>query len=349
MNGSLLGDAGKELAQRAIETLSGWGLALSPQNYELAVAYLSGERRDIVSAVDAAIEGGAPSQVALDAIANECLKNGKVSEAVEKTGGRLSEELAAVMTRLEEAGRNTAAYGQALAGAKDRMDDGEDPIQLKAMINALADATHKMQRHSETLESQLAETKQEVSQLRTNLDIVREQAQTDALTGLANRKRMDEALDQAIRQADITGEPLAVSVCDIDHFKRFNDTWGHQTGDQIIKFVASCLKRCAGERNLVARYGGEEFVMIMPDTPLEDAADIAERVRSMVESKRLLRKSTSEDLGGITISIGCAQHVAGEGATKVIERADALLYESKRNGRNQVTVQPMESAASQAA
>jgi len=104
MNGSLLGDAGKELAQRAIETLSGWGLALSPQNYELAVAYLSGERRDIVSAVDEAIEGGAPSQVALDAIANECLKNGKVSEAVEKTGGRLSEELAAVMTRLEVAG-----------------------------------------------------------------------------------------------------------------------------------------------------------------------------------------------------------------------------------------------------
>ncbi|HCR66657.1 MAG TPA: GGDEF domain-containing protein, partial [Oceanicaulis sp.] len=188
------------------------------------------------------------------------------------------------------------------------------------------------------LERRLQETSQEVNQLRSNLEKVREEAMTDALTGVANRKRFDESMRKSRRDADLNGSPFSLVLCDIDHFKRFNDTWGHQTGDQIIRFVSACLARYASDHHVVARYGGEEFGIVMPNTSLEDAKAIAEKIRQVVESKRLLRKSTNEDLGNITISMGVSQFRPSEVVECLIERCDANLYKSKQQGRNRVTV-----------
>ena len=249
----------------------------------------------------------------------------------------MSRELGNVRETLLAAEADTLAYGETLAGATSQLGEAVTDPGIKKLVESLVNATAKMQRRSHDLEHKLQATSKEVTKLRDNLERVREEAMTDALTGIANRKRFDESLRKARREADSHGTPLSLVLCDIDFFKRFNDTWGHQTGDQIIRFVAGCLTRHAPETHVVARYGGEEFGIVMPAATPQEAHEIAEKIRRTVESKKLLRKSTNEDLGNITISMGIASFQAGESIESLIERADTHLYRSKTEGRNRTT------------
>jgi diguanylate cyclase len=174
--------------------------------------------------------------------------------------------------------------------------------------------------------------------LREHLEQVRRDSLTDALTNVANRKAFDEALHRCCAEADTTGIPLSLAVVDVDHFKKFNDTWGHQTGDQVLRYVASVLARLGAAPRLTARYGGEEFAIIFPGETADVAARALDRVRREIASRALKRRSTNEDLGSVTVSMGVAQRLAGEKAAGFIERADAALYQSKHNGRNRLSV-----------
>ena len=140
-----------------------------------------------------------------------------------------------------------------------------------------------------------------------------------------------------IEEARSQRTELCLLLCDIDHFKRFNDTWGHHTGDQILRFLASALQGHSRPDYLVARHGGEEFAIVMPRANVKQAAQTADLLRSAIQAKRLRRRSTNEDLGQVTVSMGVARLQPGDTPQGILERADACLYASKRNGRNQVT------------
>ena len=158
---------------------------------------------------------------------------------------------------------------------------------------------------------------------------------TDALTSLANRKAFDEAMERACGDAEIA--PLTLAMIDIDHFKRFNDTWGHQTGDQVIRYVASVIGRLGAAPRMASRYGGEEFAILFPSERSEHVMRALEAVRIEIASRMLKRRSTNEDLGTVSISAGVAQRLPGETALALMERADTALYTSKRTGRDKVT------------
>ncbi len=190
-----------------------------------------------------------------------------------------------------------------------------------------------------SLEGELQASSAQVSELRDKLDDVRKESLTDPLTNIANRKALDDAVKAATEAVARDGEAVTLLLCDIDHFKKFNDTWGHQTGDQVLRLVASCLAENVKGRDTAARYGGEEFAVLLRGTPLEDAVRVADQIRLTVETKKLIKKSTGEILGAITISIGVAQFAKGESADTVIRRADACLYGAKHNGRNLVVHQ----------
>ena len=132
------------------------------------------------------------------------------------------------------------------------------------------------------------------------------------------------------------GEQVSVLLCDIDHFKKFNDSFGHQTGDQVLRLVANCLSDNVKGRDTAARYGGEEFIVLLRGIALKDATRIADQIRATVETKKLVKKSTGEILGSITISVGVAQFRVDETIENVVRRADACLYGAKHNGRNLV-------------
>ena len=193
-----------------------------------------------------------------------------------------------------------------------------------------------MENRTNSLEKELQKSVDQVSELRSKLDNVHKESLTDPLTGIANRKAFDNALAAAEASVAENSDPVSLLLCDIDNFKKFNDNWGHQTGDQVLRLVASCLSENVKGRDTAARYGGEEFGVVLRGTPLSDAKRIAEQIRHAVEARRLVKKSTGDILGTITISIGVAQFSANEKAETAVRRADSCLYGAKQNGRNLV-------------
>ena len=173
-----------------------------------------------------------------------------------------------------------------------------------------------------------------MASLQRNLDEFRRESMLDPLTKIYNRKAFDEGLLRTITEADESGKPLALLLLDIDHFKNFNDTYGHQTGDQVLRLVAMTLKSNIKGRDIVARYGGEEFAAILPTTDLDGATILAENIRKAIQAKELLKRSTNEKLGRITASVGIAVYRPGETPSALIERADRCLYAAKHAGRN---------------
>jgi diguanylate cyclase len=206
-----------------------------------------------------------------------------------------------------------------------------------------------MESRTKELEGELQRSSHEVTDLKTKLDDVRKESLTDPLTGIANRKALDNDLAQAINQARTNNEPLCVVMYDIDHFKKFNDTWGHQTGDQVLRLVAHCLSENVKGRDTAARYGGEEFAVILRQTSLESAVTLANQIRGNVQSKKLLKKSTGDILGTITISGGVAELRPDDAAATLIQRADECLYAAKNNGRNCIVARTAAASETQAA
>jgi len=172
--------------------------------------------------------------------------------------------------------------------------------------------------------------------LRSNLDHSLELAVTDQLTGLHNRRYMVGQLEALMRRASQGGEAVSVLVIDIDHFKKVNDSFGHDVGDEVLSEFAVRLASNVRAIDLPVRHGGEEFVVVMPDTDLEDARRIAERIRLHVAGAPF-RVMGGEELLAVTISIGVASSI-GEGDTPqaIVKRADEAVYEAKSRGRNRV-------------
>ncbi len=140
----------------------------------------------------------------------------------------------------------------------------------------------------------------------------------------------------AVQNALATSEPLSLLMFDIDHFKSFNDSYGHLTGDQVLRLVGMSLKQTIKGQDITARYGGEEFAVVLPNTALRQALTVADHIRRAVMSKELKKKSTGEILGRVTISVGVSMLKPGDDTDSLIERADACLYAAKRAGRNRV-------------
>ena len=325
------------LARQALAEMEAAKIWPTPQNFELWLHALGDPDGDLSKEIKRFLAAGETfTEAVSDAFTAQFLPRGRLSEEIRDAGMVLNRELAGVSAAISKAHRSQAAYGVTLADAATTLETGNE-VEIHDAVNTLTNATRKVQRENESLERRLEHSTREVANLREHLEQVRRDAMTDALTNLANRKAFDEQLESACRSADGNAQAVNLALVDIDHFKRFNDTWGHQTGDQVLRYVASVLNRVSRSPRLAARYGGEEFALIFPK---EDAAEVArclEAVRVEIASRSLRRRSTDDDLGAVTISVGYASRRPDETAATLLERADAALYASKRNGRNRVT------------
>jgi len=160
-------------------------------------------------------------------------------------------------------------------------------------------------------------------------------AMFDGLTGIHNRRWLDETLHRLVKRHEQDRGHLAVSLIDIDHFKKFNDTYGHDAGDHVLTAVAKSLAANLRPTDLVARFGGEEFVIIFPETSLADAATVAERVRKAIGSEPM-ETDDGTKLPSVTISMGIAELEVGQTVPSLLKVADSAMYRAKRAGRNQV-------------
>ncbi len=351
LNNALIGPQGQVVGHRTIDEIGRLELPVSPQNYEVWLNYFTQSSPDLRAALDALLSSGKPiSSADMEDIYERFFSTTQLSTQVMETGSRIAHEIADALDALKKAGATTERYGATLNIAKESLGATTiDSEALKRLISVLASATTEMSKRNSNLSQKLAQSSQEMEKLRASLRQARAEALTDALTGVANRKLFDETLRLRREEADKDKSQLCLILCDIDHFKTFNDTWGHQTGDQVIRFVASALSKYALPDHLVARYGGEEFAVIMPRTTLQQAGRIADQIRSAIEAKRLVRRSTNETIGAVTISFGGALYAYGETVSQLVARADECLYLSKRNGRNRVTLESQLPPATDAA
>lgn len=334
----LRGPQGVAIAHQTIDLMGEYVIPPAPQNYEVWLSYRLGGPPELRALLEERIAKGLPfDESTNEAIYERFFSNVRISAQMAATGEKIARELGDIVTTLKTAGEQANAYGATLESAAARLDTNVEAPVLREVVVSLAQATLRMVEHNRTLSDRLNRSTDEMEAMRAALRHVRAEALTDSLTGLANRKMFDEALKRRLAEAEAERTPLCLMLCDIDHFKRFNDTWGHQTGDQIIRFIASCMQKSARADHLVARYGGEEFATVMPRTSMAQAKALAEHLRSSIERKKLLRKSTNEELGAVTISIGIAMLRTGDTPGSIIERADTCLYASKRGGRNRIT------------
>lgn len=169
-----------------------------------------------------------------------------------------------------------------------------------------------------------------------------EQARIDGLTQIANRRRFDEFLLQEWERHRRTPETLSLLICDVDHFKLYNDHYGHQAGDSCLQTVAATIKNCFRPADLVARFGGEEFAVVLPQTSCEQAASMADRICATLEAASIPHAaSLCSDRVTVSIGVGAAkpQRMAAAEVNQLIEAADRNLYAAKKGGRNRVVYQ----------
>jgi diguanylate cyclase len=343
---SVRGPQAYSTARAAIDVMEKHGVWPTPLNFEIWLHYVADPEGDLGKEIGRLVNSGAAfTEDVAEALAAQFLPKARLNDEIRNAGDQLNRQLETITRAIKSAQKSSAAYGKTLAGAASELSSRQNPSDLQDLVQSLADATRQVQHQNTSLERRLEASTGEIQRLREHLEQVRREAMTDALTLLSNRKAFDEALEQACEAAAQGRTALSLALIDIDHFKRFNDTWGHQTGDQVIRYVASVIGRVGAAPRTAARYGGEEFAIIFPAAAAAEVCRELDAAREEIASRSLKRRSTNEDLGAVNVSAGLADYVHGETPTAFMERVDAALYASKRAGRNQITLAAASPAA----
>ncbi len=324
-------------AQQAMKRLTADGLDPTPDNFAVYYAFCSGSNPNLKMAMDALIDQyGRLSQAQCTELFLAHLSLEAENKVLQNTSSNIEEEIKRVMTAIAQSAADATNYHETLTDFSGKLTATVSLEQIREAVTRVASETHVMAQQNQRLQAQLAHSTQELTEMRYNLDEAHKASLVDPLTSVGNRKFFDNEIARVIAEAEETNEPLSLLMADIDHFKKFNDAYGHLIGDEVLKLVAKTLVENLKGRDVIARYGGEEFVILLPQTTVQDAEKVGNQLRTMLGTKQVKRRRTNETLGIVTISIGAAQYVAKEGSESLIGRADAALYDAKQTGRNKV-------------
>lgn len=213
-----------------------------------------------------------------------------------------------------------------------------DAATLKELTHSVLNTASSMKQSSEEFQKEMMDSNDEILRLRKELIEARAETLTDELTEIGNRKAFNNAIQDLTDNTQDNPQSLVLILTDIDHFKRFNDTFGHLVGDSVLRYFANLMKKTKDDSETVCRYGGEEFAILLSHSSLEQAKERAESIRHSLEIAKLKRKDSEKTLGKITASFGIAAYQGEDIETleEWIKRADDALYEAKSQGRNQI-------------
>ncbi|MBU6474773.1 MAG: GGDEF domain-containing protein [Alphaproteobacteria bacterium] len=323
----------QDLGRMAMAKIAALAIEPTPQIYELWFRYFQGDP-EIKAAIDA--HAGVLDETACYKFYKRFLSETARGDAIRTISDHIQQAISDLAHTIDSVKSMTSDYGGSLNGVSEKIRNAATLEDLGEAVSAIVEDTRMMLEKNQSLEFELTNSSTQVAELKKNLDNVRKEALTDGLTGLSNRKAFDKQIRDWIDDADAGGGKLCLVMIDIDHFKSFNDTYGHQVGDQVLRLVARTLVDGIKGGDFAARFGGEEFAIILPNTPLSGAERVADSLRRAVENKEVVNKSNNKSLGRITFSGGIAEYVQGESIASLIDRADAALYAAKHSGRNRI-------------
>lgn len=337
-----------DLAERVVAAMRQHGSPSYPRAFEVWYAHLSGEIPAVSIAMSAILTGsdGQVTAADIDSIYERFISTERFSRQAERTSLQVLGEIDAMMGLVEQALGSSELYHGRLCAMSEDVPPATDRHKLREWVEALVMSTREEVSRKAQLEAELRNSSNEIRNLREALESTRAEALTDPLTGLANRRHFEEMLQKSIDQATLRREPFALVMADIDFFKRFNDAHGHLTGDQVLRLVARTMKDKFKDKAIITRFGGEEFAIILPEADLIAGKFGAETVRQALLTRELIKRSTNENLGRITISLGVSSYRRGDTAGSLVDRADQALMQAKRDGRNRtVTEDALETAS----
>jgi len=244
---------------------------------------------------------------------------------------------------VHEANQDTAGFDTHLAGFRQQLSTATTIQDLSGPVTSMMAETKRVSHGFGKLTTRLETSRTEVKRLTEELHRIREDAMTDSLSGLLNRRGFDRELKRLAPGGASSEGALALIMLDIDDFKKVNDTYGHPLGDRVIAAVGQSIRECVGQAGVAARYGGEEFAVLLPSQAIEPAERLAQSIRQRVEQGLIRRRHGEEPIGAVTVSAGVAVWHREDDTGSLVERADRALYASKRAGRNRVTVDWLQS------
>jgi diguanylate cyclase len=298
-----------------------------PHIYETWYTYVSGSHRNLSHALDGLLRDDHRIEEAeITRIYNEHLAEIRIASRLEHVGGTMSDEIETVLGLIGGARDTADQHAQAL-GDMTTMVATEAGA---AVQTAIAELVRRMVVANADLQTRLDASRKQMMQLKGALEAVKAETMIDPLTMLFNRKSFDQELTRLIDG----GHNFTLLLADIDGFKKFNDLHGHLTGDQVLRLVCRTVREGVRRDDMVARFGGEEIAIILPNADGAAGERVANTLREAVMTRELIKRSTGERLGRVTISVGVGTHRDGDTLQSLIERTDRCLYEAKAAGRN---------------
>lgn len=312
-------------------------LAPTPVNYTLAYEYLLDRNHDLTEAMDNALsEGQLPSDMAIAMYCRFILDSD--SRRLEEIRSEIRALLLETLSGVQLASQHSTDSANRITDNAERMSENSTVQELHAIITDVVRETHTIARNSNSLKTMLDDTRHEIESLREELDRTRQQATTDSLTGLLNRRGFETALQLACTEASHHRQALTLLMIDIDHFKQINDTYGHLTGDKVLRNVGTILSANIKGKDTVGRFGGEEFAVLLTSTQLGNAHQVAEILRRNIERSKLRHVAGDDNVVQVTVSIGVTEYMPGENTDDLVKRADEAMYQSKHQGRNRISL-----------
>lgn len=327
----------KDIGLKIVSDLQRHNVAAVPECYEVWFHYLQGSIKSLSDAIDEKLRKSEEIDTAfVKSLYYRFCGLEHIQSAFDKHYEGIITEVHGLQNVAQNLSASAGSFGEEVRTISDQAKGADSSVEVARLVGRLVEASAKAAARNAELEAELEAASNKISTLHDSIKEIEQDAHTDFLTKLFNRRRFDKLINEAHLTAQRDGTPLSLIMCDVDHFKRFNDTYGHPVGDQVLKFFGGVLKSNTKGQDLCARYGGEEFAILLPNTSAKNAEAVAEQIRAVIARRKLISRTTNEDLGTVTMSFGVTELRTGLSVEALFEAADSALYEAKRTGRNKV-------------
>jgi diguanylate cyclase len=326
-----------ELCRKAVPMMAQQGAGLHPLSYAVHYEHLSGLNLALSSDYVLRAASGALSESDIEELYETHIRD----RQAQRVAKMLAQLVSHVIDIARQAGADLSQFRRALEERQNELREPLEQLACNAIVASLLGETERMRAITGEISESFVKSMNEVAALERRLKDAEEAAVTDSLTGLLNRRGFEQAVNARVSGNDgLVGSTLL--FIDIDHFKKINDQFGHTLGDKVLCGVAELVRKTVREGDVVARIGGEEFAIFLPTESVERGRAVAENIRSIVSSARIIG-ADGESIGMVTVSVGISRGQAGETLLQLLGRADAAMYKAKEKGRDRVFLYDEES------
>ncbi|MEW7975039.1 MAG: GGDEF domain-containing protein [Candidatus Thiodiazotropha endolucinida] len=322
---------------QAAELLIRYNIPITPVCYHVAYEYAAQRHDELTRIIDAQLNktGHLDSHFLFHLFENFCLEgaeNDKLDDHLADLHNLLFKVLEGVTNNCSQ----TDLFSETLLSQSHALDANPSLEDLRGIAQTLMQATAQAMQNNRMLQDHLESAEEQSLSLQSEVKKLRDEISTDALTGLFNRRALNKRMHELVEAHNGASTPFSILMLDIDHFKQFNDNFGHVIGDEVIRRVGLIMRDKLRDVDFPARYGGEEFTVLLPGTDITHAMSVAETIHHSVAKLILIKRSTKEKLPSVTVSVGAASCRRGDSPETLLERADQALYQAKEGGRNRI-------------